>query len=81
MTKPDSIQWLPWSPEAFALAQESHKPMRIRIETAACYPHPAGTTAARLTERYFIPVQVDRVRIRSVRAGRMPVSNQAFSNA
>ena len=60
MTKPDSIQWLPWSPEAFALAQGSHKPMRIRIETAACYPHPAGATAARLTERYFVPVQVDR---------------------
>ena len=59
MNHSHSIQWLPWGPEAFTLAQASHKPMRIRIGTTACRTHPAGTTAARLTERYFVPVQVD----------------------
>lgn len=55
----DSIHWYPWSREAFDRAQAEHKPMRIVIGTTACQAHPAGGTVARLTERYFIPVQVD----------------------
>ena len=55
----DSINWYPWGEEAFALAQQEHKPMRIVIGSTACPFHPAGGTVARLTERYFIPVQVD----------------------
>lgn len=56
----DSINWYPWGREAFDQAAQEHKPMRIAIGTTATVARPHGTgTAARLTERYFIPVQVD----------------------
>lgn len=57
----DSVDWYPWGEEAFIRAQNEHKPMLIVIGTTAergqmqC----EHGTVARLTERYFIPVQVD----------------------
>ncbi len=59
MNNSDSIRWYPWGIEAFARAKAEHKPMRIVISTASCQHPPSGGTVARLTERYFIPVQVD----------------------
>ena len=55
----DSIGWYPWGSEAFDRAAQEHKPMRIVIGSTTCRTHPSGGTVARLTERYFIPVQVD----------------------
>ena len=57
----DAIDWFPWGQEAFTKAQTEHKPMLISIGTTPdwkgmCCDH---GTVARLTERYFIPVQVD----------------------
>ena len=56
----DSIDWYPWGREPFARAAEEHKPMRIAIGTTpTAHIHHGTGTAARQTERYFIPVQVD----------------------
>lgn len=56
----DSVNWYPWGREPFDRAAQEHKPMRISIGTTATADVHRGTgTAARLTERYFIPVQVD----------------------
>ena len=56
----DSIDWYPWGQEPFDRAAQEHKPLRITIGTTATADVHHGTgTAARLTERYFIPVQVD----------------------
>ena len=55
----DSIDWYPWGSEAFDRAAQEHKPMRIVIGTTTCPIHPSGGTVTRLTERYFVPVQVD----------------------
>lgn len=57
----DNVDWYPWGQEAFTKAQNEHKPMLISIGTTAdhrqmCCEH---GTVARLTERYFVPVQVD----------------------
>lgn len=57
----DGVDWYPWGQEAFARAAAEHKPMLITIGTTA---RQSGLqcdkgTVARLTERYFIPVQVD----------------------
>ena len=57
----DSVDWYPWGQEAFARAQEEHKPMLISIGTTGDWKRMRCEhgTVARLTERYFIPVQVD----------------------
>ncbi|MBQ3009668.1 MAG: thioredoxin domain-containing protein [Oscillospiraceae bacterium] len=57
----DSVDWYPWGKEAFAKAQEEHKPMLISIGNTADWAqlHCGRGTVARLTERYFVPVQVD----------------------
>lgn len=57
----DAVDWYPWGQEAFARAAEEHKPMLITIGTT---PDQSALrcdmgTVARLTERYFVPVQVD----------------------
>ena len=57
----DSVDWYPWGQEAFTRAKNEHKPMLISIGTTPdwkqmCCNH---GTVARLTERYFVPVQVD----------------------
>lgn len=57
----DAIDWYPWGQEAFTRASNEHKPMLIAIGTSGAshnYGHGKGTVA-RLTERYFVPVQVD----------------------
>ena len=57
----DCVDWYPWGKEAFARAVSEAKPMRIAIGTSCTLPHVPRThsTVARLTERYFVPVQVD----------------------
>jgi len=57
----DSVDWYPWGQEAFAKAQNEHKPMLISIGNTADWRsmHCDHGTVARLTERYFVPVQVD----------------------
>ena len=57
----DCVDWYPWGKEAFDRAKQEQKPMRIVIGTGSTLPHPfrSHSTVARLTERYFIPVQVD----------------------
>lgn len=57
----DTVDWYPWGQEAFAKAKEEHKPMLISIGNTADWGqmHCDHGTVARLTERYFIPVQVD----------------------
>lgn len=56
----DSIDWYAWGQEPFERAVKEHKPMRIAIGTTATADiHHGAGTVARLTERYFIPVQVD----------------------
>ena len=57
----DSIDWYPWGEEAFTRAQSEHKPLLISIGTTPDHGQMqcAHGTVARLTDRYFIPVQVD----------------------
>ena len=56
----DSVDWYPWGQEPFERAAQEHKLMRISIGTTANAEIHHGTgTVARLTERYFIPIQVD----------------------
>lgn len=57
----DAVDWYPWGREAFARAANEHKPMLITIGTTPCQSSLRCDkgTVARLTERYFIPVQVD----------------------
>jgi len=57
----DPVNWYPWGQEAFARARQEHKPMLISIGTALSrYGKPAADAdMVRLTQRYFIPVQVD----------------------
>lgn len=57
----DGVDWYPWGREPFSRAAEEHKPLLISIGTTPTQHtmHRGKGTAARLTERYFIPVQVD----------------------
>ena len=57
----DPIDWYPWGEEAFAKAQAEHKPLLISIGTTPDHGqmHCTHGTVARLTDRYFVPVQVD----------------------
>lgn len=57
----DPVDWYPWGQEAFDRAQQEHKPLLISIGTTPAQRNMCCThgTVARLTERYFIPVQVD----------------------
>lgn len=57
----DSVEWYPWGQEAFAKAQNEHKPMLISIGNTSDWKQMRCDhgTVARLTERYFVPVQVD----------------------
>lgn len=57
----DLVDWYPWGQEAFARAQAEHKPLLISIGTTPVQHRmpSADRDVVRLTERYFIPVQVD----------------------
>ena len=57
----DSVDWYPWGQEAFAKAVNEHKPMLISIGTTPDQGRMRCErgTVARLTQRYFVPVQVD----------------------
>ena len=57
----DGVDWYPWGREALERAAQEHKPLLISIGTTPVqHRMQRGTgTVARLTERYFIPVQVD----------------------
>lgn len=57
----DPVDWYPWGPEAFARAQKEHKPLLITIGTTPEQQQMRNSdgNVVRLTERYFIPVQVD----------------------
>ena len=57
----DPVDWYPWGHEAFARAMAEHKPMLISVGTTAVRHGMPGCSedVVRLTERYFIPVQLD----------------------
>ena len=52
----DSVDWYPWGQEAFARAQEEHKPMLISIGTTGDWKRMRCEhgTVARLTERLLV---------------------------